>query len=502
MSVRFAGSHRATAVGTRYAVVTGHPIATSTAISILANGATPADAAIAASAVLAVVSPQATSIGGDGCALHRDRSGHVSAFDGAGVAFGKEPELMAGEPAMKGAVSIVVPGLVDLWRLLHERLGRTPAGTLLLPAVRLAEDGYPLGRELELYLGDSKGAVPPQARELITGDPAASGLFRNRGLSRIISEIAERGFRAFYEGMIAAKLDAWMRSRGREGFADGLSGYFAREVQPVRDELAGWSIDTMPPPFTGILTLKILRELQAAGLFSSVLGREWEAANIARDVIRQLSENIYDIRFAGASADRTAAHIDQILNALIDGEGRPQDTGSDTCGILIVADDGEAISMMQSIFQPFGSGEADRESGILFNNRMGCFSNTVNNRPAPGKRPLHTLNPIIADDNVGGGTFALCSPGGISQITTCVQLLRALVSGDLAVDEIIDRNRWSVDRNSDLLAEGDVTVMPGFSRFVPKGGSFYMGSAKIAGNVQGRLFGVGDLRREASAAAF
>jgi gamma-glutamyltranspeptidase len=504
------GANRPLATGTRWAIAAGHPAAASTADAILRRGGSIVDAAIAASAVLTVVSPQATTLGGDGAMCLRRADGTVVGYDGAGWAFGNGALAFDEAAYTRGAGACVVPGLAALWHVAHEDSGILPFGDLLATATAYAERGAPVGRELHKYLVEQGGRYIDDQFAQTMFAPVFDGAhtFAQPALGRTLRTLAKNGPRDLYDGEIAGRLRAFLEGNGRAAPAAHFSDYRGRRVQPVEAKIGGDTIWAMPPPFVGLLGLLQLKDLEEIQEGRFLERRFVHHPALARRVFADWGAEIHD-RWADGAGDADVARFcaDALGGRRPPATTLPKLTGSgDTAGVVIVTADGQALSLLQSIFQPFGARLCDPETGILLNNRMLCFSPDGHNSPAPRRRPMHTLNPMIleSDDEI----VALCSPGGISQTTTCCQVIDAIRRGGQSADQAIDASRWSVARVGDYILENGLEAAGlsgetrnGFDEIVAPGKSFYFGSVKLATVGGGRTAAIGDLRREVGVVA-
>lgn len=501
---------RAPAIGRKWAIAAGHPLAADAANDVLKAGGSLVDAVIAASATLTVVSPQATTLGGDGALLVRRASGEVQGYDGAGWAFGDDVGAFDEKAFSRGPRACVVPGLVDLWRLALDDHGTLPVGALLQRAIQIAQDGAPIGPELEKYV--------IKRRDEFAGEQFFAHMFadvsgtatpaKQPALADTLKRLANDGLRALYEGAPARSLMDFLRSLDRDVPESDFHDFQARRVPAISTRYGDWSVNAMPPPFVGLLGLVQLQALANEGE-PDVWKRRFERhPAIARGVFETWTESIHDLWADGADAATVVRHCEAVLSGGAAASGSNHVArGGDTAGVVIVNSDGEAACLLQSIFQPFGSRICDPGTGILFNNRMLCFEAEGTNRPARRRRPFHTLNPMILS-GVAGQVVACCSPGGISQTTTCSQILDALLRGLLPLDRAVDASRWSVSRDAKhILEDGPEAVdLPqgvrdSFDQIARPGASFYFGSFKIALKEAGCVAALADQRREAAAKA-
>jgi len=505
--------------GCHFALASGHHLATQAAADTLRSGGSLADAAITASAVLAVALPHATSLGGCGMLLYFDAaSGRVHGLNGSGRSpLQTTPEHFKDGMTQRGVRAAVVPTLVRLWARLHERFGKQDWAQLLTPAIDLARHGIAAPEELARNLAKGvaaqleqqpgfKDLFMPAGRALAAGEP-----LMQPQLARVLQTIAEQGEAGFFEGWVSADLVNFSQRHGGLFSPDDFFKAQANWVQPWSSQIGTHTVHTMPPNSVGALMLRQLELWHAAG---DSKGDTNPATDIetAIAVIHQGQKRIGD-------ADRTPVTPAQlglksgslpiieppnILRPAI----RP--TQGDTAGIVIMDAHGNALAMLQSVFQPFGSGAVDSHTGILLNNRMFDFSSKQGqpNSVAAGVRPAHTLNPwLITGDT--GLHMAGVSPGGISQTTTGFQLIKHALMPANTLGQVVASPRWSLSRAGEVLLEpGMGTELS--ARLRTRGHKvvensdheFYFGSAKLLRRTpQGWLEAAADARRQATALA-
>ena len=503
---------RASLYGRRHAVVTGHHLASRAAAARLAKGGTLADAMIAASAVLTVTVPHATSLGG--CAMlleYEAATGKLRALNGSGRApAAATPESFPGGLDPRGPRSWVVPGLVRLWARAHETRGRLPWASLFSDAIDLAEHGTGFGSEVSRNLALAKTDVRAQpgfdAAFRIDGqDRAAGSLHTQPALAWTLGQIAQGGEDAFYRGQVAQRLAGYAKRIGALLTAEDLAASSAEWTEPIIQDYGRWQVGVMPPNSVGVLMLAQLERLKPA--YDLPRNERLHAQILqARDCLPKLRDQVADPL---AAWPWHAASAGQHIHAESP-DPRRGDPG-DTAGIVLADAEGNGLVMLQSVFQPFGSGCVDPGTGILMNNRLGEFSlaHGAHNLLAPGKRPVHTLNPYIV---LAGGKPALyaVSPGGVSQTTTGVQcIFNALLDG-MSLPQTVDAPRWSLSRDGEVMCEPgfpeDVVARlrhAGLAVTTDSLHPFYFGSIKAVRRLPGGMLeAAADLRREASALAW
>ena len=514
-------SARAPVFGRHAMVVSGHAAATLAGINILERGGNLVDAMVGASAALAVVVGQATSIGGD-CFLlyHEAASGRSFGLNASGVA----PALAAPErfpDGMKshGPLASGVPGLVRAWDVMHARFGRLPWKNLFDRAIDLAE-GHPVSKVLAERLPESREGLAADpgcaALYLPQGRPVAIGeVLRQPALAASLRAIATQGADELYCGDLARRIAQYQEERGGLIRASDLAAYAPLWVEPIATDYRGHQVEVMPPNSYGILLLMQLNGLAA-------LDSETLTQSVARRLGYQISamqaafegvESIADPRAVPDAIERllgpqtTAAMRSAVLSGA--GGQKVADRGGTSC-LLLADQHGNAISLVQSVFNVFGSMLLDPGTGILFNNRMQGFTHRFGNPNSvgPGRRPAHTLCPVLVRRG-GRVRFALATPGGLSQTLTNIQVLSYLVDEDRDVAAAVEAPRWCNTKSGDVLLDGEFSrsIVAELARMGHKAAraedAYFFGSAKaIELLATGTLAGGADYRREAFALGY
>ncbi len=404
---------------TEAAAATSHPLAALTAIEILRDGGNAIDAAVAAAAVLAVVEPQSTGIGGDGFLLYAPRGGaEVIAYNGSGRA----PKAASldwfrdhgiTEMPLFGPHSVTVPGVVDTWARIVADHGTRELGFLLQPAIRYAEEGFIVHDRVAFDwsgVADRLAQDPNAARMLLPRghSPRAGERHRLPELAETLKTIAAKGRDGFYLGPVAQDMVGYLRSLGGlhslEDFAEAQGEY----VQPISVNYRGAEIHQMPPNNQGLTALVMLNILSGFRLGhhepygAERLHLEIEAGRLA---YRDRDAFVADPAQADVPVDELLSPVyAERLRARIDPQRAMTDLpapllrGSDTIYLCVVDRDRNAVSFINSVYFSFGSGIVAPRSGVWLQNRGGCFRLKPGhpNCIAPAKRPLHTIMPGLA----------------------------------------------------------------------------------------------------------
>jgi len=401
------------------AAATSHPLATLAAIEVLRGGGNAIDAAVAAAAVLCVVEPQSTGIGGDGFLLYAPRGGaEVIAYNGSGRA------PLAAEAAWyfergftgipeTGPHCVTIPGVIDCWARIVADHGTRELGALLQPAIRYAEEGYVVADRVarDWDRAAPKLARDPNAARILLPHgraPRAGERHRQPELGATLRRIAEKGRDGFYRGPVAEDIVAYLRSRGGlhslEDFATAKGDY----VEPIHFSYRGVDVHQIPPNnqgLTALLMLSILSGFDLAAhdpLGAERLHLEIEAGRLA---YRDRDAFIADPGHAPVPVEALLSKdYGARLGSLIDldramiGLPPPLLRSSDTVYLCVVDRDRNAASFINSVYESFGSGLVSPKTGVALQNRGACFTLKQGhpNCIAPGKRPLHTIMPGMA----------------------------------------------------------------------------------------------------------
>jgi gamma-glutamyltranspeptidase/glutathione hydrolase len=420
----FAG--RSPVYATHGMAATSMPAATLTALDVLRAGGNALDAAVAAVAVLGVIEPQSTGIGGDCFCLYAPAgTGKVYALNGSGRApaaahidWFESRQIRALENTSAHAVT--VPGAVNAWETLLKAHGRKGLDELLQPAIRFAEEGWPVHPKVSWDWQRNEDKLRKGGSDLFLPGghaPKPGDLFVQTALAETLRAIARHGAKAFYEGPVAADMVATLRAHGglhtEQDFADGLQN--AEFVEPITLHWKGYDIYQCPPNGSGMIMLMIMGMLGGlptapdgpAGLIRA--HRHIEAARLAyrdRDafladpsqvdvpVKKLLSEDYLSSMRALISDSQAMPHLPAAGESLLPPH-------KDTVYLCVVDKDGNACSFINSLFQAFGTGILSHGSGVMLQNR-GFGFRVERGHPnciAPKKRPMHTIIPGMLMQN-------------------------------------------------------------------------------------------------------
>jgi gamma-glutamyltranspeptidase / glutathione hydrolase len=397
---------------------TSHPLATATAVNVLRDGGNAVDAAVAASATLAVVEPHMTGIGGDCFVIVAEPDGRLHGLNGSGRAPAEASadwhrERGVAEMPETGPHAVTAPGAIKAWETLLEKFGTRGFDALLTDAIRYAEDGFPVHQRVAWdwanyahELAADEGAT----QHYLAGGKAPRMGSRHRlpALGRTLRAIAKGGSRSFYQGAIAAEIAETVRKKGGFLSEADLAGVTADWVGTISARYGGHDVHEIPPNGQGITALILLRLMEQVGagkLDPASAERyhlEIEAARLAYSVRDHL---VADAAAMMVSPDDLLADgFIAALAARIDPEKRnpdlslPKLPGSDTVYLTVVDRDRRAVSFINSLYSAFGSKIVTPVTGIALQNRGACFTLEKGhpNELGPGKRPMHTIIPAMA----------------------------------------------------------------------------------------------------------
>src|SRR6266700_1846354 len=366
-------------------VCTSVPAATQVGLDILKRGGSAVDAAIAANATLGLMEPVSNGVGGDLFAIvYSAKENKLYGINGSGRSpLGLSYEQMKAELAKlhretippQGMLPIRVPGCVDAWAELHKKFGKLKLSDDLAPAVRYAEEGFPVtdliayywafgprlykglpGAFLETYTLDGKGRTP-----------AKGDIFKNPGLAKTLRLIGEKGRDAFYKGEIADKIDNFMQANGGFLRKADFEKHTSTWVEPVSTSYRGYDVFEMPPNGQGIATLQILNILEGFDLH--VMGRNSpetlhamiEAKKIAwADRAKFYADPAFaKIPLAGLLSKSYGAQRRKLIDpnhaAKKVEAGNPALNQGDTIYLCTADDEGNMVSLIQSNYREMGS---------------------------------------------------------------------------------------------------------------------------------------------------
>ncbi|HTI55343.1 MAG TPA: gamma-glutamyltransferase [Verrucomicrobiae bacterium] len=453
-------------------VVSPHSLASQAGVATLQAGGSAIDAAIAAAAVLAVVYPHMTSVGGDAFWLiHDARTGAVQALDAAGAApaaatidWFRERGLV--EIPLRGVVpaTVTVPGAVDGWCEAHARHGRLPLAADLAAAVRYAHEGFPVTQRLAEWIERNADAlaVDPAATRIFLAEgrrPPAGRRLVNPDLARTLERLGAAGRAGFYEGETARALARWSRARGGFFTERDLAAQRARWTEPISATYRGVTIHETPPPSQGLSVLQGLRLVEPYDLGAlPYLGPDHvhllvQAKQIA---FHDRDRFVADPAFVPVPVEQLLSppYIAERRRLMDPARALPWDRvpsagglAGDTVYVGAVDDAGNAASLIQSLYFGFGAGVVAEETGVVLQNRGAYFSLDPDhpNRLEPGKRPLHTLIASLAFRD-GRLWQVMGCMGADGQPQIHLQVYTAMIDFGLDIQRAVEAPRWLAGR--------------------------------------------------------
>jgi gamma-glutamyltranspeptidase/glutathione hydrolase len=444
---------------------TSQPLATQIALDILKQGGSAVDAAIAANAALGLMEPTGCGIGGDLFAIVWDAGkGELTGLNASGrsprsLTLQHFRDLGMSRIPYLGPLSVSVPGAVDGWYELHARYGRLPMPELLAPAIRYAEEGFPV-TEFIAHLWqqnvESRKEYPGVQAVFMPGGeaPRTGDVFRNPALANTYRMIAEGGRDAFYHGEIARQIDAYMAEQGGYLTADDLAAHTSEWVSPVSANYRGYDVYELPPNGQGIVALQMLNILEGFDIRGMGFGsREYlhtliEAKKLAyEDRARYYADPDFynfpvDRLLSDAYATERRGLIDPEKAAQTYPAGDAVLENGDTIYLTVADSDGNIVSLIQSNYGDLGSGMTPAELGFQLQNRGQLFSLDEGhaNVYEPGKRPFHTIIPaFVLQDGKPWLSFGVM--GGSMQPQAHAQIIVNLVDFGMNLQEAGDAPR-------------------------------------------------------------
>jgi gamma-glutamyltranspeptidase / glutathione hydrolase len=488
-------------------VCTSVPAATQVGLDTLKRGGSAVDAAIAANATLGLMEPVSNGIGGDLFAIvYSAKENKLYGINGSGRSpLGLSYEQMKAELDKlnrktippQGMLPTSVPGTVDAWAELHKKFGKLKLADDLAPAIRYAEEGFPVteliayywafgpriykdlpGGFLETYTLDGKGRTP-----------AKGDIFKNPALAKTLRLIGERGRDVFYKGEIADKIDKFMSENGGFLRKVDFEKHTSTWVDPVSTNYRGYDVFELPPNGQGVATLQILNLLEGFDLrtmgrnSADALHTMIEAKKIAwADRAKFYADPAFaKIPLAGLLSKEYTAERRKLIDPehaakAVEAGVPPANPGSqptrlplqdstatpnrsplddgDTIYMCTADDEGNMVSLIQSNYRGMGSGIVVPGLGFMFQDRGELFSMEPGhaNVYAPGKRPFHTIIPgFVMKDGKPWEAFGVM--GGGMQPQGHVQVLTNQIDFGLNVQEAGDASRWQHEGDNEPTGE-------------------------------------------------
>lgn len=518
-------------MGREGAVVSDHVLASAAGAAVLRQGGNAIDAAITMAAVLAVVRPHMNGVGADNFMLIRDaKTKRVYALNGSGRAGSRatpaffQARNLTQVPST-GIMSVSVPGAVRGWEDALKRFGSISLSAALQPAIGYAEHGFPVSTRLSRDIGEEARKVTADTSLRRTfmpnGDaPKPGTILVQADLARTLRAIASGGADALYRGPLAQRIAAFVEREGGLLTAADLSAHRSQWQEPISTTYAGKTILAFPPNSQGMAFLEMLNIAESvmpaneppnAAAMIHVLAEASKLAYQDRDKF------LADPAFSAVPVDRLiskayAADRARVIrrDTVVAGDraSAARDGNGDTIYLAVVDKDGNAVSMIQSLFASFGSGRMVPGTGITLHNRGALFEldPAHPNVIAPGKRPFHTLSPAMALNSDSSVAIAFGTPGGDGQPQTLVQILNNVLRFGMTPQQAVEAARWRVFAGARLGVEPGIDSVTraalerrGHVVRVQEPSAEFGGAQMIVIHSSGALMTGADPRREAYA---
>jgi len=444
-------------------IASANEIASQAGLGILRRGGNAVDAAVAVAFALAVVHPEAGNLGGGGYMLVRMADGSVRFFDY------KETAPALAHPGMfksrldstVGYLASAVPGAVAGMAMAHARFGKLPWQTVLEPARKLARDGFPASQRMELILALQAPVMkqfPDSAKVFLHGSarPLMQGeIVKQPDLAATIARLQKHGWREFYEGETARRIDRDMAAHNGTIRFDDLRAYQAIEREPVRGTFRGNRILAAAPSSSGGVAL--IEMLNIFETFPAALGREGSVEQrhhmieAMRRAFRDRAEFAGDPGFFEIPVERLTSkvHAQELARTIAashasrSGSAVGGDSGfesDDTTHFSVIDAAGNIVSNTYTLNSFYGSQVIPRGTGVLMNDIMAGFSSRAGGRNEikPGKRPVSSMTPTIVLHADGSPWFALGSPGSATIPNTVFQVIVNIVDSKMSLRDAVE----------------------------------------------------------------
>ena len=485
----YAPQNRPDVRGMQGAVSSDHPLATQAGLRVLHEGGNATDAIIAMAGVLAVVRPHMNGIGGDAFGIFYDgETKEVTALNASGRA-GEvaTPEFFkaAGVNRIPGSgpLSVSGPGAVAGWVDAHARYGTKNFQSLLEPAVNYARYGFPVSTRLAMDFEEQGGSLNEAGKALYLpggSPPVVGSLLINKKLADSLETVAREGKTGYYNGAIGEQLAAFITEQGGHLRENDFSSHTSTWVEPLRGNYLDYTFLVMPPNTQGMTQLALME-----------MSKHHSLESMGHNSAEYLHTLIELKKLAFADRDRWVAdpeHADVPVAELLDEQylrersdlvnsnqaaesaepgfsnpdfsnfDKDRDDTGDTVYLTAVDQWGNAVSWIQSNFAGFGSGLLESQTGILLHNRGALFSLDTGhpNEVAPGKRPYHTLSPLMALYPDGGFALTMGTPGGDSQTQSLLQIAHNMMLFGMTPQQAIEAPRFRSLRGVSVAIEDRV----------------------------------------------
>jgi gamma-glutamyltranspeptidase/glutathione hydrolase len=454
------GSQRSMVLARGGMACTSHPLASAAAAEILRGGGNAVDAAIAAVALLGVVEPYSTGIGGDCFMLMWSAAEQrLVGLNGSGRAPRRATvDAIAAQGhatmPMLGMVAVTVPGAVDAWACALERFGSRSLASVLAPAIHYAAAGFPATEVICAQWAFAAGLLQTADGRRVFAAPRLGATVRLPELARALQQIADGGPDVLYRGELAARIVAFSEAHGGLLERADLAAHASEWVEPIGTTYRDVTVHELPPNGQGVAALLALNILE-----------RFDVATLAADPAAALHVTIEAVKLAYADRDRyvadpaavavptapllskayartraSAIRAGAVLDPVAAGAPLP---GADTVYLTTADAAGNVVSLINSLYFPFGSGMVVEGTGIALQNRgYGFVLDPAHpNCVAPGKRPFHTIIPaMVCRDGRPLVSFGVM--GGNVQAQAHVQVVSRLIDLGMNIQEALDAPRF------------------------------------------------------------
>jgi gamma-glutamyltranspeptidase/glutathione hydrolase len=525
-------------------VAAAHPLAAQAGVDVMKAGGNAIDAAIATALTLNVVEPNASGLGGGGFMVIRfAKTGDVAVIDYREKAPASATRDMYASDQAKaerwtqlGGTAVGVHGTLKGLEMALEMYGTLRFGDVAAPAIKLAEEGFEVSSELSGIIKDNyeklaKYNDPDKVPYFSDGLPLEPGdILRNPELAATFRLIAEKGSNALYRGPVGEAIVAAVNKSGGNMTMQDLADYNAVMRTPVRGTYRGLEIISMPPPSSGgahlIEILNVMENYDVKALGHNTPAYMHTLAEVFKLVFADRAAYMADADFvkvpmAGLTTKEYAKTLfdqiapDKVLTELKPGEPQNFEHES-TTHLTVIDEEGNIVSLTQTINYFFGSGVMADGTGLLLNNEMDDFSTNPASvsAPEPGKRPLSSMSPTIVLKD-GKPFMALGTPGATRIFPSMAQIIMNIVDFGMGLDEAIEAPRMfcssSAGKPGTLFVESRIPVevrdaLAALGHTVSVRGDYdsYFGGAQaiLLDQSSGMIYGAADSRRLGAAIGF
>ncbi|XP_047129805.1 glutathione hydrolase-like YwrD proenzyme isoform X1 [Hydra vulgaris] len=455
-------SRRSTVLARHAAVATSNPIASEVGLSLLKNGANAAEAAVGIAAVLSLVDPGMTGLGGDCFVLFYDNKlKTVKGINGSGRSPKKltidmlSEQGISVEKAFKkiprsSAFSVMVPGAAAAWIDCVEKFGsgKKSFEDIFSPAIQLAENGFflhevtaTLNQQNYLHLKTNDTSYGSDL--LVNGKPPTTGqIVRNQKFAKVLKDLAINGKEGFYKGRIAEEIVKTVQGNGGCLTMEDMESHCSTFDEPIFTDYRGFRVWEMPPNGQGVVPLMTLNILEGYNIekeirmSSSLIHKLIESTNLAfEEGFKYISDPLFKpnsvepfLSKKNAEEKRRSINLEKASQKIYSRSG--VNSGTDTVYFSVVDNNGNACSFINSNYYVFGSGLVPKDCGFALQNRASNFSlcKSHGNCVGPRKRSYHTIIPAMVTHSSNNDLFACFGvTGGFMQPQGHVQVLLNLI---------------------------------------------------------------------------